>query len=253
MKKFLLGTNWKMHKTVEEAKAYTMELIELTKELDRFTFFIIPPYTDLWEIKNLVKGTHMLIGSQNMHWEEEGEFTGEISPKMLREIGIDIVELGHSERRRYFNETDFTVNKKVLSALRYGFTPLICVGENSEDKEYGVTQEVIGKQVKIALHGVSKEDVVNTWIAYEPVWAIGASGVPAEPSYAGKVHTHIRGILEDLYGEEVAKKVPLLYGGSVNLENALPLSKQKNVDGLFIGRTAWVAKSFRKVADLLTT
>ncbi|NLK98049.1 MAG: triose-phosphate isomerase [Epulopiscium sp.] len=251
MKKLLLGTNWKMHKTEEEALSYTSSLIELTKELKEFQIFIIPPYTDLKAVKKLVKNSEILLGAQNMHWEEEGAFTGEISPKMLKEIGIDIIEIGHSERRQYYNETDYTVNKKVLSALKYGFIPLICVGEKIEEKEYGVTSEVIARQIKIALHNVSEEDAKKVWIAYEPVWAIGENGIPASPDYAGRVHTLIYNVLREMYNDEIVKGIPILYGGSVNHDNAVPLYHQPHIDGLFIGRSAWDAKSFRKIMDLI--
>lgn len=251
MKKLLLGTNWKMHKTSEEAMKYTKELLEATKELDSFQFFIIPPFTDLWGVRKLTMNTHILMGAQNMHWEEQGAFTGEISPTMLKEIGIDLIEIGHSERRQYYNENDYAVNKKVRAGLAHGFIPLVCVGEQLIDKEYNVTEEVIGRQVKIALDGISSEDAKKIWLAYEPVWAIGNAGIPAEPSYAGKIHTHIRNVLIGLYGEETASKIPVLYGGSVNHDNAEALIKQPNVDGLFVGRTAWDAQSFRRLADLL--
>jgi L-erythrulose 1-phosphate isomerase len=249
LKKILLGTNWKMHKTVEEALKYTNALKELAKDFSQFKFFIIPPYTDLWHVKKELGDSGILLGAQNMHWEEEGAFTGEISPRMLKEIGIDIIELGHSERRQYYNENDYTVNKKAVAALEKGFIPLICIGEYIEDKNYGVTEEVIGRQLKIALHGVSDEDVQKVWIAYEPVWAIGANGIPAEPSYASKVQSHIRKVLMSLYGEEIAREIPILYGGSVNIENCEALIQQRDIDGLFIGRAAWNTESFRVITE----
>ncbi|MHB8065353.1 MAG: triose-phosphate isomerase [Ruminiclostridium sp.] len=255
MKRVLLGTNWKMHKTAEEAVNYTKELKELSRNFESFEIFIIPPYTDLWEVKKIVKDSSILLGAQNMHWEAEGAYTGEISPKMLKEIGIDIIELGHSERRQYYNETDFTVNKKVLAALNYGMIPLICVGEKLEDKEYGVSKEILSKQVKLALNGVLESQVSKIWIAYEPVWAIGEQGIPAEPSYIGEIHTHIRNILIELYGENSGTIVPILYGGSVNIDNSVAFIKQPNVDGLFIGRSAWMTENFHnimlKISDAL--
>lgn len=247
MKRVLLGTNWKMHKTAEEAVNYTKELKELSRDFEGFEIFIIPPYTDLWEVKKIVKDSSILLGAQNMHWEDEGAYTGEISPKMLKEIGINIIELGHSERRQYYNETDFTVNKKVLAALNYGMIPLICVGERLEDKEYGISKEVLARQVKLALKDVTEDQVPKIWIAYEPVWAIGEQGIPAKPDYIGEIHTHIRNVLIELYGEKSAKLIPILYGGSVNIDNSVPFIQQPNVDGLFIGRSAWDAKSFRDI------
>lgn len=252
MKKILLGTNWKMYKTVEEAKAYTEELKCLANDYNKFQFFIIPPYTDLWEIKNQLKNTTILFGAQNMHWESDGAFTGEISPNMLKEIGINIAEIGHSERRQYYNENDYTVNKKVLSALEYEFIPLICLGENLMEKDYGVSEDVISCQLKIALNGVSKQDALKIWIAYEPVWAIGTLGIPAEPSYASKIQTHIRTVLTQLYGKEYASKIHILYGGSVNEDNVVSMIKQPNTDGLFIGRAAWKIETFRKMCEQIT-
>jgi len=253
MKKILLGTNWKMHKTVAEAKSYTEKLRCLANDYHQFQFFIIPPYTALWEIKNQLKDSNLLFGAQNMHWEDDGPFTGEISPKMLEEIGINIVELGHSEIRQHNNENDYTVNNKVLAALKYDFIPLICLGENLMQKDYGVAEDIISCQLKIALNGVSKEEALKIWIAYEPVWAIGALGIPAEPSYASKIQTHIRMILSELYGKEYASKIQILYGGSVNEDNAATLIKQPNIDGLFIGRAAWKIETFRKICEQIDT
>lgn len=252
MKRILLGTNWKMYKTVEETEAYIKELKYLADDYKQFQFFVIPPYTDLWHIKNQLENTSILYGAQNMHWEDEGPFTGEISPKMLKEIGINIAEIGHSERRQYYNENDYSVNNKVLAALKYDFIPLICVGENLLQKNYGVAEDVISCQLKIALNGVIKEDAVKIWIAYEPIWAIGTSGIPAEPSYASKIQTKMRMVLTELYGKEYANKIQILYGGSVNEENALSLIKQPNVDGLFIGRSAWKIETFRKICEQIS-
>lgn len=255
MKRVLLGTNWKMHKTAEQAITYTKELKELSHDIEGFEIFIIPPYTDLWEVKKVLKDSSILLGAQNMHWEDEGAYTGEISPKMLKEIGINIIELGHSERRQYYNETDFTVNKKVLAGLNCGFIPLICVGERQEDKEYGISKEVLARQVKLALKNVSEKQVPKIWLAYEPVWAIGEQGIPAEPGYIGEIHTYIRNVLKELYGEKSSAKVPILYGGSVNIDNSVDFIQQPNVDGLFIGRSAWKAENFYniilKIRDVL--
>jgi triosephosphate isomerase len=249
MKKILLGTNWKMHKTAAEALQYTNRLKEMVNDFPQFKFFIIPPYTDLRQVKQEIGSSEILLGAQNMHWEEEGAFTGEISPKMLKEIGLDIIEIGHSERRQYYNEDDFSINKKTLTALKYEFIPLICIGERMEDKNFGVTKEVIGRQLKIALHNVSRKETEHIWIAYEPIWAIGANGIPAEPSYASKIQSYIRNVLTSLYGEEASLKIPILYGGSVNVENCVALMQQQDIDGLFIGRSAWNIDTFRLIAD----
>ncbi|NMA87390.1 MAG: triose-phosphate isomerase [Tissierellia bacterium] len=247
MKKIMLGTNWKMHRTVEDAKKYTKELSNFIKDYENIQFFIIPPYTSLWHIREMTKDGSLLVGAQNAHYEPEGAFTGEISPKMLREIGLDIIQLGHSERRQYYNENDYEINKKVLAALDYDFIPLICIGENIHEKNHGVTKEKLRMQVKITLKDVPSEDVKKIWLAYEPIWAIGSSGIPATPEYAEEAHGYIREILTELYGSEIANEIPLLYGGSVNPENALPLIKRDNIDGLFIGRSAWDLKQFFEI------
>ncbi|MGL4607085.1 MAG: triose-phosphate isomerase [Eubacteriaceae bacterium] len=253
MKKLLLGTNWKMNKTLVEGLAYTKNLMHVIKDYPQFEFFIIPPYTHLWHLKELIdsENSPLKLGAQNMHYEDFGQFTGEISPVMLKEIGIDIVELGHSERRQYFNETDDSVNLKTLAALKNKLTPLICIGEKLEDKTFGVSKEMLAKQLKIALNNVSPNEIGNFWIAYEPVWAIGVNGVPAETPYVEEIHNHLRKVLIDLYGNP-GKEIPLLYGGSVNVNNAKEYGVLENVDGLFIGRSAWQTILFEEIMDSLT-
>lgn len=251
MKKFLLGTNWKMNKTLDEAITYSKKLVRLVEAHSQYNYFIIPPYTHLTEVKKALGESKVMLGAQNMHWEDFGAYTGEISPKMLSDIGIDLIELGHSERRQYYNENDFDLNKKLKAGLKHNFTPLLCIGEYMVDKEYGITREVIKKQVKIGMFEVSKEEALKVWLAYEPVWAIGENGIPAEPSYVAVVHGYIREQLVELYGEEVGNKIPILYGGSVNAANCVELSNQENVDGLFIGRSAWDIQKFEEIINLL--
>lgn len=251
MKQFLLGTNWKMHKTFQEAEQYAAGLKKLVGRFPQYSYFIIPPYTHLREMKEQLIDTPVMIGAQNMHWEDQGAYTGEISPKWLCDLGIDVAELGHSERRQYYNENDEDLNKKVRAALKYGMTPLLCVGEYAKDKAYAVTPEVIRKQLKIGLFGLTKEQAASMWVAYEPVWAIGESGIPAEPEYVEWVHGIIRGQLVELFGD-VGEEIPVLYGGSVNPENCLGLAQRNDVDGLFIGRSAWNLESFEKIMTLLT-
>ena len=248
MKQVYLGTNGKMHKTIRESEQYATLLKEVCDTIpDRFTIFIIPPFLSLPRVSGILSGTKIKMGAQNMHWEPQGAYTGEVSPLMLREIGIQIAEIGHSERRQYFGETDYTVNKKVLSALKHGLTPLVCVGEPAIEKNYGVEKQYVLRQVMIALKDVPPEDLSRVLLAYEPVWSIGESGIPAEPAYAESMHTWIRESLADRYGEERAGAVPILYGGSVNPENAGPFLLRKNVDGLFIGRAAWEARRFLSI------
>lgn len=248
MKKFLLGTNWKMNKTLAEGLAYTEALMAIIEKYGQFEFFMIPPYTHLWKIKEALAAqkSPLKLGAQNMHEQDFGQFTGEISPLMLAEIGVDLIELGHSERRQYFNESDEAVNRKALAALKHGFTPLICIGEQQADKDYGVSQEMLAKQLKIALTDVPAAAIAQFWIAYEPVWAIGVGGTPAPAAYVGDIHDFLRAVLIDRYGP-AGKDVPLLYGGSVNIDNARDYARLANVDGLFIGRSAWEPELFEAI------
>jgi len=257
MKKVYLGTNWKMHKTIRESTEYANALKETADSLpERFSIFIIPSFLSLPRVSEILSGTRIKVGCQNMHWEPQGAYTGEVSPLMLREIGIQIVEIGHSERRQYFGETNFTVNKKVLSALKHGLTPLVCVGEPENEKTYGVEMQYVLRQVLIALKDVSPEDLSKIMLAYEPVWSIGESGIPADPEYAEAMHTWIRESLAEKYGAKRAGSVPILYGGSVNRQNAGPFLLRKNVDGLFIGRAAWQVQGLldiiRDMGELLS-
>ena len=248
MKRILLGTNWKMHKTIAQTVKYMSELSDMVRSYPEFQYFVIPPYTSIAAALETGKPCGIMVGAQNAHWLDEGAYTGEISVPMLREAGVDLIEIGHSERRQYYNESDYTVNKKTLKTLQSGLTALVCVGENSEEKAHGATAEVIGRQVKIALNGVSAAMIQRLWIAYEPVWSIGENGVPAEPSYAQDVHGIIRAALAQLYGQAAAD-IPILYGGSVNPDNAAQLILCDNIDGLFIGRSAWDMEKFRIISQ----
>lgn len=237
-----------MNKTVGEAKAYAVMLRKfLEREKPDLSIFIIPPFTALRTVCDVLKESPIKVGAQNMHWEEKGSFTGEISPLMLKDCGVEIVELGHSERRVYFGETDFIVNKKVLAALKNGLNPLICIGETALEKEFKVTEEYVSQQIKIALKNVSPKQIRNVIIAYEPVWAIGEAGIPAEPSYANAVQKLIRRRVAQLYGDRISKHIPILYGGSVDIENAASFTKQPEIDGLFVGRSAWDLTSFKEL------
>lgn len=249
MKKLYMGTNTKMFKTRAETTEFLQALHALTADISReaLELFVIPSFTTLEAARKCVPAASIRLGAQNMGWEERGQFTGEISPLMLEELGIEIVEIGHSERRHVLHETDEEENRKVLCALSHGFTALLCIGETGEQKAWGISDEVLRTQLKIGLHGVTAEQAAQLWVAYEPVWAIGVSGVPASKEYAAEKHVVIRRTLAELCGEEAAARIPLLYGGSVNSENAVPLSLQPNIDGLFIGRSAWNAESFNEI------
>lgn len=242
MKPLLMGTNLKMYKTAVQTQEYLSALQAATNDVRKdVTLFVIPSYPALERAANTVKDRAILLGAQNMHPEEQGQFTGEVSPLMLQEFGIDIVEIGHSERRHVFHETDEQENKKVLSALDHGFTALLCVGETAEQKAAGIADDVLSMQLKIGLSGVKADQADRVWVAYEPVWAIGVNGVPASADYVRERHASIRRVLTKLFP---AREIPVLYGGSVNPQNAEELIVQPDVDGLFTGRAAWEAEKF---------
>ena len=230
-KKLYFGSNLKMYKNIKDTVDYLQALVENTKDIsrDEIELFIIPSYTTLESATKNVDRNYVKLGAQNMCWEDEGQFTGEISPLMLKELGLDLVMIGHSERRHVFGETDVEENKKVKAALNHGFTTLLCIGETAEEKNFGISAEV-----------------PNIWVAYEPVWSIGVNGTPASADYAEEMHKVIKGCLEEIFGD-AAKDIPVLYGGSVNPGNANELIVQPSIDGLFTGRAAWQADKFDKL------
>ena len=240
-----LGAGWKMNMLLGEAREYAAALRDYLAQQDPGAqVFIVPPFTVLDAVRQILQGSAIHLGAQNMHWREQGAVTGEISSLMLKDLGVDLVELGHSERRAEFGETDDTVNRKVLAALAHGLRPLICVGESAAEREYGVAAECVGRQVKIALHGIPAEVVGDVLFAYEPVWAIGEGGTPAEPDYAGRMHEVIRAAIGQGYGRQIGARVSILYGGSVHPGNVAAFAVQPSVDGLFIGRASWRVASF---------
>jgi len=242
----LFGVTWKMNKTRQEASDYTRRLLEslaTIRGIEQAQVFVIPPFTAISVVKR-VGGSKLWTGAQNMHWVEWGAYTGEISAPMLIELGVDLVELGHAERRRYFHETDAEINRKVQSALRSDLRALLCVGEQAEDKEFGVGRETLSRQIKIALSGVDPQQARRLIIAYEPVWAIGCDAASAAPEYVRAMREYIRAILAELFGPEISKCVPVIYGGDVNAGNCAALLKEGQVDGLFVGRAGWQAEAF---------
>lgn len=244
MKTLYIGTNFKMTKGLSDSIAYTKALVSIANEINKnINLFIIPSFPFLTEIRKLTANTAINVGAQNMYFEDSGAFTGEVSPKMLEEIGIDIVELGHSERRTLFKETNYEINKKVKAALKCNLRPLICIGENKQEKDFGIAKEVLAQQLKICLNGVPRNKLNRVLIAYEPVWAIGENGTPANEEYVSFIHDFLK---EELYLTlgHVGSNMPLLYGGSVNQSNFEKYINQKSVDGLFIGRAAWEINSF---------
>ncbi|QOX62483.1 triose-phosphate isomerase [Anoxybacterium hadale] len=253
--KLYFGTNLKMYKTISDTLDYLSKLADLTKDIsrDNIELFVIPSYTSLVKASETIDQNLIKLGAQNMNWEDQGQFTGEISPIMLKELNLELVMIGHSERRHVFRESDIDENKKVRSALSHDLTVLLCIGETLEEKNFGVSEEVLRRQLKIGLHNIPNERIHQLWIAYEPVWAIGVNGIPATSDYAERMHRLIKECLSELFGEE-AKQIPVLYGGSVNPGNAEDLIVQPSIDGLFTGRSAWQADDFNLLirSSLLT-
>lgn len=235
MSEFWIGTSWKMNKTLAEARAFAEGLAAADAGRDpRIRRFVIPPFTACREVARMLAHTSVTVGAQNMHWADTGAWTGEISPLMLKDCGLDMVELGHSERREHFGETDETVGLKTEAAIRHGLIPLICIGETLAEREAGRAQEVLETQVRGALSRVAGS-TATILLAYEPVWAIGANGIPATSDYADARQAEIIAVAQDVLG----RRVPCLYGGSVNPGNCEELIACPHIDGLFIGRSAW--------------
>ena len=242
MRKPIIAGNWKMHKTIAEALEFVNEVKDRVNN-DKVEAVICAPFTLLKDLKQATKGTNIKIGAQNMHFEEKGAFTGEISPLMLKELDMDYVVIGHSERRQYFNETDETVNKKVLKAL----DPILCVGETLEEREAGNTKDVCKVQVEKALENVSKEDLAKVVIAYEPVWAIG-TGKTATSEDANDVIAYIREVVANLYGE-LANEVRIQYGGSVKPSNVAEIMNQSDIDGALVGGASLEANDYVELVN----
>jgi len=231
MRNWIVAGNWKMHNTIGESIALAKAIKEGTKDIKNGEVIIAPPFTSLHSVGGPIKGSQVSLAAQNMHYEDKGAFTGEIAPGMLTDIGCTYVLLGHSERRKYFHELDEDINLKVKKALAVGLKPILCVGETEDERVKGVTQSVIDKQIKKALSGVEKIDKVV--IAYEPVWAIG-TGKVATSAQAEEVHSFIRGILKELYGD-ASQDIRILYGGSVTKDNISELIGMGNIDGALVG------------------
>lgn len=235
-----------MHKTIAEALDFVNQVKDKVNN-DNVEAVICAPFTLLKDLKEATKGTNIKIGAQNMHFEEKGAFTGEISPLMLKELDMDYVVIGHSERRQYFNETDETVNKKVLKALEVGIDPILCVGETLEEREAGNTKDVCKVQVEKALENVSKEDLSKVVIAYEPVWAIG-TGKTATSEDANDVIAYIREVVANLYGE-LANEVRIQYGGSVKPSNVAEIMNQSDIDGALVGGASLEANDYVELVN----
>ncbi len=247
-RKYLIAGNWKMNLNSAEGAELASQVVSLFGQQTEVSVCVCPTFTALESVSKAVNESNVQLGAQNMHFEASGAYTGEISAEMLRHLYCNLVILGHSERRQYFGETDETVNKKTLAALEANLKPIVCIGETLEEREADQVGEVISKQVKGALAGISAAQAENLVIAYEPIWAIG-TGKTATPEMAEAVHAEIRRLLASLLGEEAAEKVRILYGGSMKPGNAPELLAQKNIDGGLIGGAALKANDFGGIVE----
>ncbi len=245
VRKTVIAGNWKMNKNRKEARALIEELKPLVAGAG-CDVVICVPYTNLETALSLTAGSNIKVGAENCHWAESGAFTGEISASMLTEMGVEYVIIGHSERRQYFGETDITVNKRVHAALNAGLRVILCVGELLEQREQGITEEIVSMQTKIDLAGVTAEQLKNVIIAYEPVWAIG-TGKTATSEQADEVNGYIRSVVAKLYGQEAAEGITIQYGGSMNPKNADELLGKVHVDGGLIGGASLKAQDFAAI------
>ena len=247
VRKAVIAGNWKMNKNRAEAKTLIEELKPLVADAG-CDVIICVPYTNLETALELTKGTNIKVGAENCHWAKSGAFTGEISAEMLTEMGVEYVIIGHSERRQYFGETDATVNKRVRAALDAGLKVILCVGELLEQRELGITEEICAMQTKVALGGVTEQELKNIIIAYEPVWAIG-TGKTATSDQADEVNGYIRSVVAKLYGDAAAEAMTIQYGGSMNAKNAEELLSKEHVDGGLIGGASLKAPDFAAIVS----
>ncbi|HVO82728.1 MAG TPA: triose-phosphate isomerase [Terriglobales bacterium] len=245
-RKKLIAANWKMFKTPGETRDFFRELLPLVSGHDRDEILVCPPFVDLAAAVEAANGSNVAIGAQDMHWEKQGAFTGETSADMLLAAGCTHVIVGHSERRQYFGETDDIVNLKLKAALEAGLTPIVCVGEVLEEREAGLTEDVLRRQCLRAFHAISAKKAAKLVVAYEPVWAIG-TGRTATPQVAADAHGLIRGEAAKAFGEEFADRLRMLYGGSVKPENAPALMAEPEIDGALVGGASLDAKSFAAI------
>jgi triosephosphate isomerase len=246
MRKPLIAGNWKMYKTINEAIELVNNLKRELIDLEEADIAVCPAYTALSEVADLLIGSNIKLGAQDVYWQEEGAFTGEVSSLMLKDVGCDYVIIGHSERRKYFFETDETVNKKIKAVQTKGLTPIFCVGETLEEREAQKTIDVVEQQLKGGLKGLSGDDVLKLVIAYEPVWAIG-TGRTATPQQAQEVHEFIRKMLKQNTSSEVADEVRILYGGSVKPSNIKELMQQTDIDGALVGGASLESAAFTEI------
>jgi len=246
LRKPMIAGNWKMYKTVSESASTVSDLKPKVSDVSDKEIVICPVFTALKASCDAAKGSNIKIGAQDIFWEEKGAFTGEISAPMIKDTGCTHVIIGHSERRQFFHETNENVGKKTLAALKHGLTPIVCIGEKLAERESGKTFAVNEKQIRECLGVLSKEQITKIVIAYEPVWAIGTGRV-ATPAQAEEVHIYIRKTIANMFGQDVADGMRILYGGSVKPENIADLMAQKNIDGALVGGASLEAESFAKI------
>jgi len=246
MRRPLIAGNWKMHTTAQEARQLASAVVQASVKVSDRDVMIAPPYTALAVAGSVISDTDVMLGAQNVHWEEKGAFTGEISAAMLKEVGCVMAIVGHSERRHVFGETDLMINRRVTGALRSRLIPVLCIGETLEQREAGQTLQVLEDQIRQGLAGVEVTDGGNLVIAYEPVWAIG-TGKTATEVQAQEAHSFIRNLLADIYEKNIAAGVRILYGGSVKPDNIDILMQQDDIDGALVGGAALKAESFERI------
>jgi triosephosphate isomerase len=245
-RKKLIAANWKMYKTPEQTRAFFSAFLPLVKDHSRDEIVVCPPFLDIQTAIESARGSSVCVGAQNMYWEKEGAFTGEISATMIEAAGCTHVIIGHSERRQYFGETDDTVNKKLKVALDAGLTPIVCVGEVLEEREAGITDDVLRRQCNIGFRGISGERAARLVVAYEPVWAIG-TGKTATPQIAAQAHLTIRNEAAKAFGKDFADNLRILYGGSVKPDNAKALMSETEIDGALVGGASLDPNSFAAI------
>lgn len=246
MRRVIIAGNWKMNKTISESIELANSLKRSLYDVQEIEIVLCPPFTSLSDVKEVIMDTNIKLGAQDIYWEKEGAYTGEVSSAMLKNVGCEYCIVGHSERRLLFGETNETVNKKARALLKEGIKPILCVGEKLEERKAGETFEVVKDHVENSLSGISKIDLPNVVIAYEPVWAIG-TGINATKDQAEEVHKYIRGLLMKMHGEEVAKLVRIQYGGSVRPDNIRELILEADVDGALVGGASLKAEGFTQI------
>jgi triosephosphate isomerase len=242
----IIAGNWKMNTVVEDAKALVQDLKTRVRNVTNVEIVVCPPFISLTTVAEVIKGSNIGLGAQNLYWEKSGAFTAEISAPMLKSTGCTSVIIGHSERRTYFHETDETVNKKIFAALAEGLNPIVCVGETLEEREKGETFDVVKRQITGGLADLSPEQMKTVVIAYEPIWAIG-TGKTATPEQAQEVHAFIRKLLGEMFGETIAEETRIQYGGSVKSGNITILMSQADIDGALVGGASLKADSFEQI------